>query len=135
MEDMGLVNTFEGNLSIKDGDLLYITPGRTSKKKLTHDNICVFDESTGEKLWGGRPSSETKMHRGAYTVKEGLHGVIHCHAPYLTAHAVTHVPLDFKCHPELLFHLRIFRWLLTECLDQMKLLRMQGPICFTETWC
>ena len=47
MEDMGLVNTFEGNLSIKDGDLLYITPGRTSKKKLTHDNICVFDESTG----------------------------------------------------------------------------------------
>lgn len=32
MEDMGLVNTFEGNLSIKDGDLLYITPGRTSKK-------------------------------------------------------------------------------------------------------
>ncbi|MFQ9649987.1 MAG: class II aldolase/adducin family protein [Enterocloster sp.] len=61
MEDMGLVNTFEGNLSIKDGDLLYITPGRTSKKKLTHDNICVFDESTGEKLWGGRhDTSETR---------------------------------------------------------------------------
>ena len=135
MEDMGLVNTFEGNLSIKDGDLLYITPGRTSKKKLTHDNICVFDESTGEKLWGGRPSSETKMHRGAYTVKEGLHGVIHCHAPYLTAHAVTHVQLDFKCHPELLFHFKDIPVVLTECLDQMKLLRMQGPICFTETWC
>lgn len=33
MEDMGLVNTFEGNLSIKDGDLLYITPGFQSYRK------------------------------------------------------------------------------------------------------
>ena len=41
MEDMGLVNTFEGNLSIKDGDLLYITPGRTSKKKLSPMTISA----------------------------------------------------------------------------------------------
>lgn len=106
MQDMDLVNTFEGNLSIKDGDLLYITPGRTDKKKLSYDNICIFDETTGEQLQGGRSSSETKMHRGAYAVKEGLHGVIHCHAPYLTAHAITHVPLTLRCHPELLFHFK-----------------------------
>ncbi|MEY8351973.1 class II aldolase/adducin family protein [Lachnospiraceae bacterium 54-53] len=107
MEDMNLVNTFEGNLSIRDGELLYITPGRMSKKRLTHDNICVFDETTGTQIWGtGRSSSETRMHRGAYGVKEGIRGVIHCHAPYLTAHAITHVPLDFKCHPELLFHFK-----------------------------
>lgn len=39
MQDQELVNTFEGNLSIKDGDLMYITPSRTSKKALTYDNI------------------------------------------------------------------------------------------------
>lgn len=106
MQDMDLVNTFEGNLSVLQNGLMYITPGRTDKKKLSYDNICVFDESTGEQLCGGRPSSETKMHRGAYGVKDGIFGVIHCHAPYLTAHAITHVPLDLKCHPELLFHFK-----------------------------
>ena len=68
MQDQELVNTFEGNLSIKDGDLMYITPSRTSKKALTYDNICVFDLSTfdfskpvkDQKIWGtGKPSSET----------------------------------------------------------------------------
>lgn len=104
MQDMDLVNTFEGNLSIMKDGLLYITPGRTSKKALTYDNICVFDEEAGVQLNGGRPSSETKMHRGAYKVKEGINAVIHCHAPFLTAHAIAHVPLVSDANPELLFH-------------------------------
>lgn len=104
LQDMELVNTFEGNLSIKKNGILYITPGRTSKKKLTYDNICIFDEEKGEQISGGRPSSETKMHRGAYTVKEGINAVIHCHAPFLTAHAIAHEPLNYKSNPELLFH-------------------------------
>lgn len=90
MQDQELVNTFEGNLSIKDGDLMYITPSRTSKKALTYDNICVFDLSNfdfskpvkDQKIWGtGKPSSETLMLAGAYTVKEGVNACIHCHAP------------------------------------------------------
>lgn len=104
MQEMELVNTFEGNLSVRDGDLMYITPGRTSKKALTYDNICVFDLAKDEQLQGGRPSSETKMHKGAYTVKEGVNAVIHCHAPVLTSYAVANKSIEVKCHPELLFH-------------------------------
>lgn len=113
MQDQELVNTFEGNLSIKDGDLMYITPSRTSKKALTYDNICVFDLSTfdfskpvkDQKIWGtGKPSSETLMHAGAYTVKEGVNACIHCHAPILTSYAVANKSIEVKCHPELLFH-------------------------------
>ena len=104
MQDLELVNTFEGNLSIKDGDLMYITPGRTSKKALTYDNICVFDLVKDEQIWGGRASSETKMHKGAYTVKEGVNAAIHCHAPILTSYAIANKSIEVKCHPELLFH-------------------------------
>lgn len=104
MQDQELVNTFEGNLSIKDGDLMYITPGRTSKKALTYDNICVFDLVKDEQIWGGRASSETKMHKGAYTIKEGVNAAIHCHAPILTSYAIAHKSIEVKCHPELLFH-------------------------------
>lgn len=104
MQDQELVNTFEGNLSIKDGDLMYITPGRTSKKALTYDNICVFDLAKDEQIWGGRASSETKMHKGAYTIKEGVNAAIHCHAPILTSYAIANKSIEVKCHPELLFH-------------------------------
>lgn len=104
MQDQELVNTFEGNLSIKDGDLMYVTPGRTSKKALTYDNICVFDLVKDEQIWGGRASSETKMHKGAYTIKEGVNAAIHCHAPILTSYAVANKSIECKCHPELLFH-------------------------------
>ena len=41
MEDMGLVNTFEGNLSIKDGDLLYITPGPVRKSLPMTISACL----------------------------------------------------------------------------------------------
>jgi len=104
MQDLDLVNTFEGNLSIMKDGLLYITPGRTSKKKLNYQNICVFDEKIGEQINGGRPSSETKMHRGAYKVKKGINAVIHCHAPFLTAHAIANEPIISNANPELLFH-------------------------------
>ncbi|MDO4475173.1 MAG: class II aldolase/adducin family protein [Lachnospiraceae bacterium] len=104
MQEMELVNTFEGNLSIREGDLMYITPGRTSKKALNHDNICVIDLAKGEQIWGGRPSSETIMHKGAYTVKEGVNACIHCHPPVLTAYAMANKSIEVKCHPEILFH-------------------------------
>jgi L-fuculose-phosphate aldolase len=104
MQEMELVNTFEGNLSIKDGELMYITPGRTSKKALNYENICVFDMTKDEQIWGGRASSETKMHKGAYTIKEGVCAAIHCHAPVLTSYAIANKNIEVKCHPELLFH-------------------------------
>jgi len=104
MQDMELVNTFEGNLSIKDGDLMYVTPGRTSKKALNYDNICVIDLAKDEQICGGRPSSETRMHKGAYTIKEGVNAAIHCHAPILTSYAIANKSIEVKCHPELLFH-------------------------------
>lgn len=106
MEANQLVNTFEGNLSIMQDGLLYITPARTSKSSLTENVICVFDEN-GKQIWGEKKaSSELCMHKGAYTVKDEIKAVIHCHAPHLTAYAICNVPLEFKCHPELLFHFK-----------------------------
>lgn len=106
METMGLVNTFEGNLSIKQDGLMYITPARTRKSMLTEEMIAVFDEN-GEQIYGTKKaSSERNMHESSYRIRSDVNAVIHCHSPYLTAHAMCHVPLDYKCHPEILFHFR-----------------------------
>lgn len=106
MEEMGLVNTYEGNLSIKNDGLLYITPARTRKSLLTEELIAVFDENDQQIHGLKKSSSEKLMHLGAYSVRPDIKAVIHCHPPYLTAHAICHVPLDYKCHPEILFHFK-----------------------------
>ena len=106
MEAAQLVNTFEGNLSIMADGLLYITPARTRKSTLTEDLICVIDEN-GQQIHGTKKSSsETIMHKMTYKIRDDIKAVIHCHSPYLTAHAICHVPIDQKCHPEIMFHFK-----------------------------
>lgn len=106
MEAAQLVNTYEGNLSIKHDGLLYITPARTRKSTLTEDVICVIDEEGNQIHGSKKSSSETIMHVTSYELRSDINAVIHCHSPYLTAHAMCHVPIDQKCHPEILFHFK-----------------------------
>lgn len=106
MEEAKLVNTSEGNISIKRDGLVYITPSRHSKRTLTREIIAVIDEA-GQQIWGSmKPSSETPMHLAAYGIHPGTNAVIHCHAPYLTAHAICNKSIKLDCHPELLCHLK-----------------------------
>ena len=106
MEAAQLVNTYEGNLSIKQDGLLYITPARTRKSTLTEDLICVIDEEGNQIHGTKKSSSETIMHHNSYELRPDINAVIHCHSPFLTAHAMCHVPIDQKCHPEILFHFK-----------------------------
>jgi L-fuculose-phosphate aldolase len=106
MEEAQLVSTFEGNLSVMKDGFLYITPARTRKSDLTPDLIVVFDDR-GTQIHGTKKaSSELNMHRGAYRIRDDIHAAIHCHPLYLTAHAICNVPIDSKCHPEILFHFK-----------------------------
>lgn len=106
MEESKLVNTFEGNLSVKDNGLLYITPARTRKSILEPEMIAVFDADDNQIHGIKKASSEKLMHQVAYTIRDDIKAVIHCHSPYLTAHAICHVPLNYTCHPEILFHFK-----------------------------
>ncbi len=106
MEEAQLVNTFEGNLSTKKDGLLYITPARTRKSELTEELIVVFDQEGVQISGTKKASSELLMHKGAYQVRDDICAVIHCHPVYLTAYAICHIPIDYKCHPEILFHFK-----------------------------
>lgn len=106
MEEMKLVNVLEGNLSIHDKGLMYITPAATRKSTLEPEMIAVFDADDNQIYGNKRASSEKVMHQVAYTIRGDIKAVIHCHPPYLTAHAICHVPLDYTCHPEILVQFR-----------------------------
>ncbi len=107
MDEKGLVNAYEGNLSVKDNGLIYITPACQSKAWLTEEMIAVLD-GDGKQIEGTLPySSEAPMHIAAYgkRKKGNIHSVIHCHPTFLTGYAICRKPLECAFYPE---HVVIF---------------------------
>lgn len=102
MYDKGMVNAFEGNISIKEQDRIYITPSAMCKGFLTEEDIVVIDLK-GEVVEGkNRASSETKLHVAAYEFNPDIASVVHAHTPYATAFALANKPIETKAYPELI---------------------------------
>ena len=102
MSDRGLVGTYEGNISVKSGDRIYVTPSRQSKELLTEGKIVTVD--LDGKLVEGclTPTSETAMHAAVYRMRPDVGAVVHCHAPFCTAYALANMPIESKSCPEFL---------------------------------
>lgn len=102
MYDKGFVNPYEGNISILDGEQIYITPAGVWKGFLTEDMIVVTDIN-GNVLEGMyKPSSEIKLHLAAYKLRSDVKAVIHAHPPYSTAYAVANKPIETKGYTEMI---------------------------------
>jgi L-fuculose-phosphate aldolase len=99
----GLVNAYEGNVSIRREGLIYVTPTGKNKAFLDEEMVCVLEEGTLKQI-GGKypPSSELLLHTQAYIARPDVFGVIHCHAPYLTAFALANRPVETKAYPEMM---------------------------------
>lgn len=98
LDEKGLVNTLEGNLSILDRETeeLYITPSGTRKRFLNEDMIAVV--KNGEQIAGSvKKSSEYLLHEAALKARPDCNAVAHIHAPYLTAYAYCGQDISLKC--------------------------------------
>lgn len=98
----GLLNAYEGNISVRDGDYVYCTPTGTNKAFLTEEMIAILDLE-GNQVGGTLPaSSEVKLHLHIYRNMDHVGGIVHTHAPYLTAYAVCNQPVSTKGYPEMI---------------------------------
>ena len=99
-----LVNTYEGNVSVRLGDTILITPSAVCKEELEVDDLVEVDIATGQTLSarnGRVPSSETKMHLCVYKNRPDIMGVAHAHPPFATAYAVAGKPIETRAYPEM----------------------------------
>lgn len=102
MYEKGMVNAFEGNLSVKTVEGLIITPSQICKGFLTEEMLVETDRQ-GRVIKGSRkPSSEILVHLEAYSIRSDIGAVIHAHTPYATAFAVANKPLETKAYPEMI---------------------------------
>lgn len=81
-----------GNLSVRRGDRMAITPSGVPYADIAPDDVPVVSLG-GERLSGDRaPSSETPMHRHIYDRFE-TGAIAHTHSPWATTLAVLRQPL------------------------------------------
>ena len=80
----GLVFGSGGNLSIRDGEHILVTPSGRSLESLTAgDIICINPDGSYE--GPGKPTSEYRMHLGCYIDRADVNVVVHVHSLYATA--------------------------------------------------
>ncbi len=103
MYSKGLVNAFEGNVSSKEDNRVYITPTATCKSLLTPDSLAVTDEY-GKVAEGcaARPSSEIKLHLAIYRIRPDVKAVVHTHSVFATAYAIANKPIVTEAYPEMI---------------------------------
>ncbi len=100
MNASGLNQGTSGNISVRLGNRMLISPSATPYCKMNPEMIASMDlssEMTGE--WEGplRPSSEWRFHWRLLKERADISAVVHAHPPHCTALAVLRKPIP-ACH-------------------------------------
>ncbi|MEK4484733.1 class II aldolase/adducin family protein [Psychrobacillus sp. FSL H8-0484] len=80
--DQGLVVGAGGNLSMRDGDDMYISPSGFDLKEIEPHQWVKVNITTGEIAGDLRPSSEVLMHLECFRKSEEIQAVLHAHPTY-----------------------------------------------------
>ena len=95
----------DGNVSVRLGDQLLITPSGVNKGIMEADQVLTVD-FTGAVIDGaGQPSSEIQMHLLAYRLRADVNAVVHAHLPYATACTLAGIDLLEPILPEVVITL------------------------------
>lgn len=87
MVETGLVSGSAGNISVREGDLIAISPAGFMLDRLTPEACPVLDLE-GYLIDGDAPSSETRMHLTVYA-ETGTQAIVHTHSTYAAVVATT----------------------------------------------
>ncbi len=84
--DDGLAVGSAGNMSVRAGDLVAITPSGISYAEMRPDDICLVGMDGRQDAAGGpeAPSSETPMHLAIYAATSAA-AIVHTHSPEVIA--------------------------------------------------
>ena len=92
VDALGLNEMSSGNLSVRFGEGMLISPNGATGESITVDTVVqtAFD---GQWCGDGRPSSEWRMHAAIYRKHADAQAVVHTHSDYCVAVASHLMPL------------------------------------------
>lgn len=97
MNASGLNQGTSGNIGLRDGDALLVTPSATPYDRMRPSDIARIDLQTGAATGPLPPSTEWRLHRDIMQARPEAHAVLHCHAVHCTALAMARRPIP-ACH-------------------------------------
>jgi len=89
-----------GNVSIRQGDEILITPAGINKGFMTEQDVVAVDLDGKVVRGSGKPSSEGKMHYEIYKRRADVHAIIHAHPPFAVGFALAHRDIPDDILPE-----------------------------------
>lgn len=97
--ERGLTTSFGGNISVRKGDSILITPSGIPKWGIKPEDIVEIDLK-GNITRGQNPSSEWRTHLKIYENKDAG-AVVHAHCPITTALATLGIPYEVMAYEAL----------------------------------
>ena len=88
LAEVGLSPGSSGNISVRDGDRVIMTPTGSDMGALDPGRMSVLS-LTGELLDGPKPSKEFPFHRAMYRRDPAARAVVHVHSPHAAALSCT----------------------------------------------
>lgn len=85
--DKDLTSATSGNISIRQGNKMFITGTGTALGLLTEKDVVETDMDGQELNSNEKASSEKFLHLKIYKNRPDINSIIHCHSPFLTAFA------------------------------------------------
>lgn len=95
----GLTHGTSGNVSVRAGAVMLISPSATPYESMTPDMVAAMPLADVSGAWSGprRPSTEWRMHRDLYRARPDIHALVHCHSREATALSITRLAIP-ACH-------------------------------------
>jgi L-fuculose-phosphate aldolase len=85
MAGLGLNQGMSGNISVRDGACMIITPSATPYDTMTPADMVRVSLGTGEAEGRLAPSSEWHFHHDIYVSRPDVEAIVHAHPTYCTA--------------------------------------------------
>jgi L-fuculose-phosphate aldolase len=82
-----------GNVSVRDGNGMLITPSGLGYEKLGPEDLIYVPLDGGAPRGPWKPSSEWRLHAALYRARPDVGAVVHTHSVYATAFAVARMPI------------------------------------------
>jgi len=79
----GLVAGAGGNISAREGAVVWMKPSGFAMDDMTPDDLCGMNIETGAQVSGkNKPTSEVNMHLAIYRVRPEISAIFHTHSPW-----------------------------------------------------
>jgi L-fuculose-phosphate aldolase len=87
MNALGINQGTSGNISLREGDGMLITPTSLPYEAMTPEDVVEM-RLDGQVVGNGRPSTEWRFHRSILAARPEVHAIVHTHPTYSTTLAI-----------------------------------------------